>query len=518
MTENPLILLGIDAGDIVLIEEWASQGLLPAFASLLQDAAHSRLETPAAVLQGSIWPSFATACNPGKHGSYFMMQMRNGSNEVSRVRADDLLRPPFWSWFEGPDEKAVVIDVPKMPPLTDINGVQVVEWGATDHYKTYMTVPDDLAESLLQTFGKHPLLRTLRPPHDAAACLRLKERLIRGVFMKHQLHEAFLERYQPRVLVSVFGETHPAGHHFWRFLEPTHPDYCWHPEASQALLEVYIAVDRAVGEIVQRYGHQANCFVFSGHGMMADYHPHTILEDLLSRMGLTVPTQSLSNDSDSYYPSSPRALLGTLSQALPEPIKQFASRYVLPSRIQEYCMLAKVFRGIDFSKTRAFALPTDLQGFIRLNLNGREPQGLVHPDDYDKVCDDIEQVLEQLIDPETGEKIVDTVIRPRTVYENAENLNQLPDLCVVWTNQRAVSEVHSPQYGALSVTRQHPERSGNHRPEGFFFAMGPDIDTSVQNCRGHLCDIAASVFHLMNKPIPDGWDGMPLPISALSSV
>lgn len=518
MSDNPFILLGLDAGDIVLIEAWASQGRLPAFASLLNDAAHGRLETPAAILQGSIWPSFATACNPGKHGSYFMMQMRNGSNEVMRTRADHLLRPPFWSWFEGPDETAVVIDVPKMQPLEDINGIQVVEWGTTDHYAAFTTVPADFARPILRRFGKHPLLQAYRSPHDAVSCLRLKDRLLRGIAMKHQMHKEFIEAHQPRVLVSVFGETHPAGHHFWRFWDQHHPDYDWHPEASQALFDIYAAIDQAIGEIFQTYRHRANCFVFSGHGMMADYHPHAILDDLLRRMELTVSTDSLSEDRLSGVQSSYASRLGALSQVVPQPFKRFANRYILPDRMQEYFMLAKVFRDIDFSKTQAFALPTDLQGFIRLNLRGREPQGTVNPGDYDAVCDDIEQALDGLENPATGEKVVASVIRPRTFYEGAENLDQLPDLCVVWTNESAVTEVYSPQYGVFSVTQKHPERSGNHRPEGFFFAAGPDIDATVQNYRGDLCDIAASVFHLMNKPIPDDWDGTPLPISAPSSV
>ena len=47
MSNTPVILLGLDAGDIVLIEQWAAQGMLPTFASLLSKAAHGRLETSA---------------------------------------------------------------------------------------------------------------------------------------------------------------------------------------------------------------------------------------------------------------------------------------------------------------------------------------------------------------------------------------------------------------------------------------------------------------------------------------
>ena len=174
MSDTPVILLGLDAGDIVLIEQWAAQGLLPTFASLLSTAAHGRLETSAAVLQASVWPSFATACNPGKHGSYFLMQMRNGTNTIGRIRGNDLRRPPFWTWLKGPHETAVVIDVPKTSPHDDINGVQVVEWGTADHYWKYTTVPTTLAKPLLREFGPHPLINEHPPPTSIAGCLRVQ--------------------------------------------------------------------------------------------------------------------------------------------------------------------------------------------------------------------------------------------------------------------------------------------------------------------------------------------------------
>ena len=320
MSDTPVILLGLDAGDIVLIEQWVAQGLLPTFASLFSTSAHGRLDTSATVLQASVWPSFATACNPGKHGSYFLMQMRNGTNTLTRIHGNDLQRPPFWAWFKGPQETAVVIDIPKMSPFDDMNGVQVVEWGTTDHYWSYATVPSTLAKPLLQEFGAHPLLNEHSPPTSLAGCLRLKEQLLRGIDMKHRLHLKLLARHHPRVFVSVFGETHLAGHSFWRFTDPYHPDYVKYPQANHALFDVYAALDRAVGEVFDTYSQQANCLVFSGHGMTADYQPYSMVDELLCRMGLTV-RGAFASASQPTARSLARSLLRAMSEAIPRPIK-----------------------------------------------------------------------------------------------------------------------------------------------------------------------------------------------------
>ena len=201
-----------------------------------------------------------------------------------------------------------------------------------------------------------------------------------------------------------------------------------------------------------------------------------------------------------------------MSEAVPQPLKRFANRYVLPAGAREYFMLLKTLSGIDFSRTHAFALPTDLQGFIRLNLQGREPAGTVPPQRYETLCDSIVHELQDLRAADTGEKVVETVFRTRSLYCGAENLDHLPDLCVAWKNTHAIAEIYSPRYGTFEVHKKSPERSGNHRLEGFWFAAGPDIDTTVQHHRGQLYDIAATVFGLLHKPIPDDWDGTPLPI------
>ena len=84
---RPLILVGLDAMDGELVKRWAQQGALPGFARLFETAAQGRLDSPTQVMQGSIWPSFVTGLNPGKHGLYFMAQLRPGVTELRRMRA-----------------------------------------------------------------------------------------------------------------------------------------------------------------------------------------------------------------------------------------------------------------------------------------------------------------------------------------------------------------------------------------------------------------------------------------------
>ncbi|WP_254034967.1 hypothetical protein [Planktothrix agardhii] len=73
---------------------------------------------------------------------------------------------------------------------------------------------------------------------------------------------------------------------------------------------------------------------------------------------------------------------------------------------------------------KAFALPTfAVEGFVRINLKGREPEGIVEPDNYDELCEELTQHLYNLKDARTGKSVIKKVVRTR---DNV--LDQDPDL------------------------------------------------------------------------------------------
>ena len=89
-------MIGIDACDTVLVHQWANEGVLPQFRKLIEEAASLSVHGSCAVLQGSVWPTFFTACNPAEHGMYYMIQMNNLTQRIRRVKATQLKKRPFW--------------------------------------------------------------------------------------------------------------------------------------------------------------------------------------------------------------------------------------------------------------------------------------------------------------------------------------------------------------------------------------------------------------------------------------
>jgi predicted AlkP superfamily phosphohydrolase/phosphomutase len=77
---------------------------------------------------------------------------------------------------------------------------------------------------------------------------------------------------------------------------------------------------------------------------------------------------------------------------------------------------------IDWSRTKCFPLEPG-HAHIFVNLKGRDPHGIVAPEDYEKVQEEIIDVLLSLRDPVTGRHVVATAIRKKEagtlgVFEN----------------------------------------------------------------------------------------------------
>jgi len=84
----------------------------------------------------------------------------------------------------------------------------------------------------------------------------------------------------------------------------------------------------------------------------------------------------------------------------------------LMDRLGESIFLSR--RHIDWSRTRAYAQGNF--GQIFLNLEGRQPNGCVAPEDARPLLDDLKAGLRTIPHPETGEPLVEHVYERDELY------------------------------------------------------------------------------------------------------
>ncbi|MDJ0687661.1 MAG: hypothetical protein QNJ41_04045 [Xenococcaceae cyanobacterium MO_188.B32] len=160
-----------------------------------------------------------------------------------------------------------------------------------------------------------------------------------------------------------------------------------------------------------------------------------------------------------------------------------------------------------WTEMKAFALPAFADGHIRINLKGRDRDGIVEPSEYDALCSEITDVLYRLKDGRSQQSLVKQVVRTRKFpLDNNPKLPD-PDLIVIW-HEIPTDLVDSPDVGHIGpITYNRP---GGHRENGFLLAKGQGITPNSNFSTGRAVDIGATILNLMGAPIPDYFDGRPL--------
>lgn len=151
-------------------------------------------------------------------------------------------------------------------------------------------------------------------------------------------------------------------------------------------------------------------------------------------------------------------------------------------------------------KMKAFALPSFSEGYLRINLKGREAQGIVEPRDYHQVVDDICAELRKLKCARTGVPMVKHIIKTREdPLDTNPNLSDA-DIVIAWQEEFATDAVEHPKFGRIGPVPHF--RAGSHRHTGFMFASGPGIEKNAPLTEGHALDIAPTILALMDAPVP----------------
>ena len=106
---------------------------------------------------------------------------------------------------------------------------------------------------------------------------------------------------------------------------------------------------------------------------------------------------------------------------------------------------------------RWFVLPTFSDAHVRINLRGRERDGIVAPEDYDAACDELEALLRDCRNPRTGNPVVQQVIRVRA--EDPYGIDGPDgDLVVLWSEP--LEALEHPRAGVVGPVAF--DRTGEH--------------------------------------------------------
>ncbi|NEQ84478.1 MAG: hypothetical protein F6K26_31245 [Moorea sp. SIO2I5] len=348
-----------------------------------------------------------------------------------------------------------------------------------------------------------------------------------------------LKRNSWDLFLTTFTDTHSTGHNFWHLSEATnHPLYPYKGKKGfDPLLESFQNVDRAIGEMLAEVPENTYILCYAVHGMgnnVTDLYSMAFLPELMYRYNF--PDKVGIAPGKLGFPSPPmitKPLGKTWAGVVwrkkyePNPIKRFfrqwmPSKYLKSEPQSGWMSPYELDRDSDllsrmpaqwcsslWPQMKAFAIPSFSDGNIRINLQGRERDGIVPPSEYEALCDELTELISGLKNARTGELLVKDVIRTRRSAAE-KDCSALPDadLIVKWQEEHPADVVDSPQLGRIGPLPYY--RTGSHRSSGFLLAKGPGIVPGSDLHAAHIVDVAPTILNLIGAPIPEYFDGKPL--------
>jgi predicted AlkP superfamily phosphohydrolase/phosphomutase len=479
---------------------------MPCLARLLERSCHGELASVSDRYAGGVWPTFFTGVDVPWHGIYHSKLWRQEHMRCEVADAAWLSEPPFWERTELRRLRKCIVDVPMTvsAPQSD-HGTVLAGWGTHDLI-VKGAAPRDLWRELVQRHGR-PLMRPeIYGPQTVRSLLQLRENLLGATRQMADVSLDLLRREPWDLFCVVLGATHRAGHYLW---DLSQVDVAGLPPSLRAILEsaladVYRACDEVIDALLRGLGPDPRVLVFAVHGMTRNSGWSDLFPELLMR---------IQNRGEAGAPSP--GLLYRLKRRIPMNwSEQVISR--LPGSVRNWLLTVWSARMFDWSTTQCLPLPMDHAGYLRLNVIGREPEGIVEPGaEYDSLCAELEEALRSWRDLEADEPVVAEVIRAyREAPAQARYRDRLPDLIVTWRARSAIDSkgVASPEFGEVRLPdrgRLPSGRAGNHTSRGWFVGAGPGIRPGQVEGH-HILDLLPTLLTWLGVEPPGHLQGRPI--------
>jgi predicted AlkP superfamily phosphohydrolase/phosphomutase len=414
-------------------------------------------------------------------------------------------RLPFW-WVlrrHAPDPKprVVLFDVPYGGGAREEGVTELSGWGLRVTRQGH-SHPPELFEEMAGRHKPYPAWINRDYDRNPLSERRYRRVLARLVNRRTDLALDLLGRGDWDCALLNVTEPHFAAHAFFHHLRSAEPTRGRSRlGATTGLLDTYVETDRCVARLIDAAGPETDVIVFSTIGLRPNETSRDLLREVLIALGYEFPAPRAKARGG-------RATAMRLGTKLVPRFLRHRLRQLMSAEAFEEVADEAWGKSIDWSRSRAVSEAEPGSAWLRLNIAGREAEGIVDPADRDALIAEITADLTQLVDDETGEPAVAEVASVAAIAPG-ELSGQMPDLLVHWTPNQRIRTVRHPRVGRIS-DRRGPYARTEHTSNGFLVAAGPSISTEGPphgSPTPSEVDIAPTVLHAYGAPVPEGMTG-----------
>lgn len=457
-----VVVIGLDCVEpTLLFDRFAGQ--LPNLENLISRGLSGRLRSCDPPITVPAWSVMMSSKDPGTLGIYgFRNRSDYSYDKMSFATGAAVREQRVWDYLSAAGKHVVVLGVPGTYPPRAVNGT-LVGCFLTPTVGHAYTHPPEVREEIAQLVGPYmvdvPNFRT----DDKG---RLKHDIWRMTDKRFTLAKHFLRTRPWDFFMMVEMGTDRVHHGFWKYMDPTHPRHEPGNPWESVILDYYKYVDGQIGSLLEEVPEDATILVVSDHGAKG-MAGGICINEWLVQQGYLVLRE---------YPTKPT---------------KFADL------------------AVDWTRTRAWS-EGGYYARVFLNVQGREPQGVIPPGEYEAFRDRLIREIAEIPD-EQGRPLHSQALKPQDLYRQVNGV--APDLIAYF------GQLHWRSIGTVGLrTIQTFENDtgpddANHAEEGVFVLAGPGI----RGGRWHessLLDIAPTLLERFGLEVPDDMQGSCIPLKS----
>ncbi|MFC7214708.1 alkaline phosphatase family protein [Saliphagus sp. GCM10025334] len=500
-----VLLIGIDAGCLPVFERLYEEGRIPNLERLCTGPGNvsAPLESQIPPWTPSAWPSIFTGVNPGKHGVVGFVGYDGYDWHVSSN--DDVHERSLWSLLDHHGRSSVVVNVPVTHPPDEFDGAIIPGFIGPENPKCH---PEGTLEEVREAIGEYRVYPNYTRGDESISDREKMDEYQRLIRMRGEAFRYLVGKHEPDFGFVQFQKTDTVFHEF-----------AGDPDKVET---VYESTDDQIGQILEECDPDT-VFVVSDHGM-GPYEGYEFrINEFLEEAGYLEATTSgkgmpswqpmrhqlrEGKDCDSWEPTmTERAAAVAARFGITARRARIAlERVGLADHVIKYApqnVARTANRQVDFAASQAYVRARTELG-VRINLEGREPNGIVSPSEYDALRESLMADLRAVETPD-GEPVFETVA-PREEYFHGPYEEHAVDIVTIPADfEHALSEeLCGEQFG--------PVEPWNHKLDGVFAASGAGIDETAALGHPTIYDVAPTVLAALGVPQSDRMDGTVLPI------
>ncbi len=454
--DRKVLVLGLDSvPPELLYGEFKDR--LPNIEELLDNSVYGSIHSCHPPITIPAWMVMMTSKNPGRLGLYGFRHRKGFSySDFYIANSYSVKEPTVWDHLSRNGKYSCLISIPPSYPPKPVNGHLISCFITPSSVRDY-TYPAELKGELESRFGPYSFDIEFRTENRREILRNLYEMTEK----RFKVIKYLMKNKKWDFLMFVEIGLDRMHHAFWKFFDKTHFKYEPGNEFENVIPEYYAYIDEQIGELLKIAGKDTLSILVSDHGTKGMKGAFCINEWLAEKNYLKYKRK--------------------------------------PDKVSD---LEK--NEIDWSQTSVWGWG-GYYARVFFNIKGREPNGVINPEDFRSFREELTIELKEIKDP-SGRRMDTKVFKPEDIY--TEPCGDPPDLLVYFDNfywRSAGTVGHKKLY--LDENDKGPDDSV-HGMDGVFTMHDPEKTLSKKRLDNlDIRDIAPTVLNCFNLPIPTGMEG-----------